>query len=902
MRKPCSKFFARTDVPLKGPRFLQLPWRSRARIARDIDIELSFHLEMRVAELTAQGMSAADAARRAREEFGDLELTRAYCRTMDESTDRTARITDHVADWRQDLRYAIRTLRHSAGFAAASLLTLALALGANTAIFSVAHSVLLEPLPYGRPESLVALYETRATSPSERYQLSPANFFDFRAQQRSFTGIAAYNGAPFTWLPDNGDPQFLFASSVTANMFDVLGVRALHGRTFAAGDDAPGKDRQVVLSYGFWERALGGNPAVVGTRMTLSGRTYDVVGVMPRGFTLGTNEDLWVPMDLSEAMADAVRSRKQHYLRAIARIDTRTTLERAGADVSAIARRLAAQYPEANTGLDALAVPLHESMTGTLRPALLLLQGAAAIVLLIACANIANLTLSRTMGRRREMAVRAALGAGRARLARQLLAESLVLAFAGGVIGVGVAVVATRTLLALNPDTLPSMFTATVDGGVLLFSLVLTVGIGLLMGLVPALHVARVDPQESLKEGERGTSQGRGGERVRRVLVVAQVGLAVMLLIGAGLLVRSFRELTRVRLGFDPDRVLTAQLRAGGERYDSPDAVNRFYDRVLDEIAHGPGVAAAGAVTILPTRGSVGSSVRVEGEPVDEANIPEIRYLAVRRDFFKALRIPLKAGREFDASDAADGPKTVLINEAAERRFFPRGDALGRRIRIGPDPNGEPMTIVGVVGDIRAEGFAVPVPPTLFANHRRETWERSLAVVIRTSGDPASATPVLRRAVKSADPTLAIRDVRTLDDVIGSSLAPRRFALGLVASFAGIALLLATIGIYGVLSYAVASRTREFGVRLALGATERSILLLVLRQGLAWSLFGLAVGVGGALASGRLLSRMLYGVQPLDSTTYVGVVGGLVVVVAAACLVPSLRATRVDPIQSMHVR
>ena len=902
MRKPCSRSFARTDVSLKGPRFLQLPWRSRARIARDIDIELSFHLEMRVAELIAQGYGAADAARRAREEFGDLELTRAYCRTMDESTDRTARVADHVADWRQDVRYAIRTLRRSAGFAVASLLTLALALGANTAIFSVARSVLLEPLPYGRPESLVALYEARATSPSERYQLSPANFFDFRAQQRSFTGIAAYNGASFTWLPENGDPQFLFASSVTANMFDVLGVRALHGRTFAAGDDAPGKDRQVILSHGFWERALGGDPAVVGRRMTLSGRTYDVVGVMPQGFTLGTSEDLWVPMDLSEAMADAVRSRKQHYLRAVARLDTRTTLERAGADVSAIARRLAAQYPEANTGLDALAVPLHEAMTGKLRPALLLLQGAAALVLLIACANIANLTLSRTMGRRREMAVRAALGAGRARLARQLLAESLVLAFVGGAIGVGVAVVATRTLLALNPDALPSMFSATVDRTVMLFSLVLTVGIGILMGLVPAFHVARVDPQESLKEGERGTSQGRGGERLRRTLVVAQVGLAVMLLIGAGLLVRSFRELTRVRLGFDPDRVLTAQLRAGGERYESPDAVNHFYDRVLDEIAHAPGVIAVGAVTILPTHGSVGSAVRVEGEPVDEANLPEIRYLAVRRDFFKALRIPLKAGREFDASDAADGPKTILINEAAERRFFPRGDALGRRIRIGPDPNGDPMTVVGVVGDIRTDGFAVPVPPTLFANHRRETWERSLAVVIRTSGDPASATPVLRRAVKGADPTLAIRDVRTLDDVIGSSLAPRRFALGLVASFAGLALLLATIGIYGVLSYAVTSRTREFGVRLALGATERSILVLVLRQGLAWSLFGLVVGVGGALASGRLLSRMLYGVQPLDSTTYVGVVGGLVVVVAVACLVPSLRATRVDPIQSMHVR
>ena len=889
-------------MPLGGPRFLHLPWRSRARIDRDIDAELSFHLEMRVAELTAQGMSAGDAERRAREEFGDLEFTRRYCRTMDESTDRTARIADHIADWRQDARYAVRTLRRNAGFAAASLLTLALALGANTAIFTVARAVLLKPLPYGRPESLVALYEGRVASPSERFPFSPANFFDLRSQQRSFTGIAAYNGASFTWLPKDGDPQFLVASAVTANMFGVLGVRALHGRTFAAGDEAPGRDRRVVLSYGFWQRALGGSAGVVGDRMTLSGRTYDIIGIMPRDVTLGANEDLWVPLDLSDAMADAVRARKQHYLRVVARLSPGATLGSAGADVRAIARRLGTQYPEANTGLVAFAVPLHEAMTGKLQPALWLLQGAAAMVLLIACANIANLTLSRTMGRRREMALRAALGAGRGRLVRQLLAESLLLAFVGGALGVGVAVIATRTLLALNPDTLPPMFRVGIDGRVVLFSLVLSAGIGMLVGLVPALHVARVAPHDSLTEGERGTGEGRRGEHVRRALVVAQVGLAVMLLIGAGLLVRSFRELTRVSLGFDPERVLTAQLRAGGERYDSAAAVNRFYDRVLDEIARAPNVIAAGGVTILPTRGSVGSGVRVEGEPVDETNIPEIRYLAVRGDFFKALHIPLKAGREYDASDEADGPKTVIINEAAERRFFPGGDAIGRRIRIGPDPNGAPMTIIGVAGDIREEGLDVPAAPTLYANHRQETWERSLAVVIRTAGDPAAATSILRRAVKSADPTLAIRDVRTLEDVIGSSLASRRFALGLVSSFAGIALLLAAVGIYGVLAYGVASRTREFGVRLALGATQRSVLMLVLRTGLGWSLAGVVVGVGGALASGRLLNRMLYGVRPLDPTTYIAVVVGLLVVVAVACLVPSVRATRVDPLASIRGR
>ena len=479
---------------------------------------------------------------------------------------------------------------------------------------------------------------------------------------------------------------------------------------------------------------------------------------------------------------------------------------------------------------------------------------------------------------------------------------ALLLAIVGGAIGVGVAVVATRTLLALNPDTLPSMFRIAVDVRVLIFSLVLSVGIGALVGIVPALDVARTDPHDSLKDSERGTSQGRRGERVRRALVVAQVALAVVLLIGAGLLVRSFRELTRVNLGFDPAGVLTAQLRAGGERYDSSAAVNRFYDRVLDDISNAPGVVAAGGITILPTRGSIGSGVRVEGEPVDEKNIPEIRYIAVRGDAFKALRIPLKSGRGYDASDVPDGPKTVLINEAAERRFFPKGDALGRRIRIGPNPNGTPMTIIGVVSDIREDGYDVPAPPTLFANHRQETWERSMAVVIRTSGDESSAAAVLRRAVKSADPTLAVRDVRSLNDVIGSSLAPRRFALGLVSSFAGIALLLATVGIYGVLSYAVASRTGEFGVRLALGASERSVLMLVLRQGFAWSLAGLAIGLVGAVTSGRLVSHMLYGIQPIDPVTYAAVVIGLAAVVAVACLVPSLRATRVDPLTSMRTR
>jgi putative ABC transport system permease protein len=888
-------------MPSKSRRMFRLPWRSRADIARDVDAELSFHLEMRVNELTALGLRLDDARQRAREEFGDLEFTRAYCRKVDEQADRAARTADRLGEWRQDVHYAWRTLRRSPGFASVSLLTLALATGANTAIFSVARAVLLEPLPYGAPGALVALFESWPHNPGAHTPMSPANFVDYRAQQRTFKDITAFtNMGVVTWRPEIGDPEMLKGLAVAPNVFRVVQVPALHGRTFANGDDAPGSDHKVVVSYDFWQRALGGDAARIGRPIALNGESYDLIGVMPRGFTLGANEDLWMPLDLSDAMADRVRSRKQHYVHVIGRLKAGMTLDAARTDLETIARRLAMEYPDANTGRTAILVPLHDLMTEDLRPAVLLLQGAAAMVLLIACANLANLTLSRTIGRRREMALRAAIGAGRGRLVRQLLTESLLLAVAGGALGVALAVVTTRTLLAMSADALPAMFTVRVDGRVLVFSLAVSIVTGLLFGLLPALDAVKANLNDSLKDGGRGTSGSHGADRLRRVLVVAQVGLAVMLLVGAGLLVRSFGALTRVRLGFDPDRVLTAQLRAAGARYDSAAPVNRFYDQVLAEVAHAPNVVAVGAANYLPTQGSVGTSLRVEGEPVDEANIPDISYVAVRGDYFKAMRIPLVAGREYDASDTPGGAKTVVINEAAARRFFPKGDAVGRRIRIGPDPKGAWMTIIGVIGDIREESFDLAAKPTLFANHRQETWERSVSVVIRTSGDPRAAVAVLRRAVKSADPALALRDVKTLNDVLASSLAPRRFALALSSCFAALALLLAAVGIYGVLAYMVTTRTRELGVRIALGATARGVLMLVMRQGLGWSLVGLTLGIAGALAGSRLMARMLYGVSPLDVRTYLFVAIGLLVVVAVACVVPASKATRVDPLLSLR--
>ena len=887
--------------PAQRPRFFQLPWRSRSRIARDVDAELAFHLEMRMSELTAQGVPAEEAQQRARAEFGDIERTRKYCRDVDARTDRAMRFSDFVAEWRQDVRYSLRAMQRSPGFAVVSLITLALAIGANTAIFSVARAVLIAPLPYGDSGALMSLFEFPTQNPAQRHQLAPANYVDIKAQQHAFADIAAYRGlGSVTWLPDHGDAEIVSGVIVAPNLFTVLRARALRGRTLAPGDELPDAAPGVVISFDFWQHAFGGDNSSIGRTLVLNGHSYQLLGVMPAGFTLGKNEQLWLPYDIRDDLKDVVRSRRQHYLEAIGRLAPGISFEAARTDLAAIGARLALQYPEANKSNSAIALPIRESMTGDLRSSILLLQGAAALVLLIACANLANLTLSRTMSRRREITLRAALGAGRARLTRLLLTESLLIALIGGALGLWLASLATPKLLALNPDALPSMFDIRIDRGVLFFSLALSVATGVLFGLLPALESGRANLQDALKEGGRGASAGGRGERVRRTLVVAQVALAVVLLIGSGLLVRSFRELTRVDIGFDPSHVLSAQLRASGERYDSSSAVNQFYDAVLADLAQAPGVIAAGATNVLPTQGRMSTTLRIENEPVDETNLPELDYVSVRGRYFEALRIPILSGREYDATDLAEGDKRVILNATAAHRFFPKSDAVGRRIRIGPDPDGAWMTIIGIAGDIRNEGIDLPAKPTIYVNHRQEAWEHAIAVVVRTSGAPQSLAPALRDAVKRADPTLAVRDVRDLDSVVGSSLGARRFALGLATSFAAVALILAAVGVYGVLAYNVASRNKEFGVRLALGANARAVLLLVLREGLTWATIGLALGVAAAIGAARLIAGLLYGITALDISTYAIVAMSLLLVVIAACLVPASRATKVSPLTSMQ--
>ena len=867
----------------------------RSEIERDVDAELAFHLEMRIGELIREGVDAAEARRRAVAEFGDLEFTRAYCRRLDERSARQARSADRFAEWRQDLRFVGRSIRRSPAFAVVSLATLMLAIGANTAIFSVTRAVLLKPLPYGRAGSLVAVHEGSRQDPAVVDRLSAPNFLDYQAGQETLAGMAANADRTVTWRPRQGDPELLDALSVSVNTFDLLQVAPVIGRTFPSRPD-PRNGNEVMLSHRFWDRAFGRDRSIVGRAIILNDLPYTVVGVMPPTFTVRGSEEVWTPLDLTRDMAAPDIARKQHYLEVLGRLEPGVSIAAARANLAVISSRLEREHPDGNTDRVARLVPLHTDIVGDLGTALLLLQAAAAVVLLIGCVNLANVTLSRAIGRRREFALRAALGASRSRLMRQSLTETTILALGGGALGVGVAAVATRVLLAQRPSTVPAFFHVDPDGSVLAFGLVLSVITGFAFGLLPARDAARAELQGTLLEGGRGATAGPRGDRVRRGLVVAQVALAVVLLVGAGLLVRSLVALTRAPLGYQPEGVLTAAVRTSGERYDSAGLANGFYDRVLDQIGRNAGVVAAGAASKVPVGMGVTTSLTIDGAANDPARLPDVGFTLVRGRYFEAMKIPLVAGRMFDPGDAADRPPVVIINDAAARAFFPAGTAVGSRVRLGPDRSDPWSTIVGVVGDVRDQGFDRPPFPTIYASHVQNSWWRSLTIVVRTTGDPRSAEGLVRRAVAEADPQLAIREVRTMVDRLGSSLAARRFALSLVSCFAVVALLLAAVGVYGVLAFSVTSRHREFGVRRALGATGPEVLMLVLKEGLGWSAIGLGVGVLAAAAAGRLVAGMLYGVGPLDGPTYLVVTISLLMVVTAACLVPALKATRVAPV------
>jgi putative ABC transport system permease protein len=799
----------------------------------------------------------------------------------------------------QDIRYAVRRLVGSPGFTLVAVVTLALGIGANSAIFSVVHGVLLRPLPYPEPDRLVALFQV---SEGQRDTMSGPNFVDLAKRSETLSHAAAIASSRPT-LTGSGDPARLNAARVTASLFDLLGVPPAHGRTFTPDENRPGRNHVVVLGYGLWQQRFGRDAGVIGRRVMLDSVEHEVVGVMPEGFAYPADSELWTPIEYDEAFTASQRS--AWYLTAVARAKPGVPMERVDAEVRMIGQQLAAQYPDANGGVDVIAVPLHESMVGQIRRAVLVLAGAVGFVLLIACVNVANLLLARAASRANEMAVRAALGAGRGRLIRQLLTESVLLSVAGGALGLLLAVWGVDLLIGLQPQGIPRLDAVRVDGAVTLFTMLLGAGTGIAFGVGPAVHSSRQTLAGTLKEWGRGALSTRRGARVRSVLVVAEMALAVTLLAGAGLLVRSFAKLTAVDPGFRVQQALTFELSLPVARYDDQDRQVAFFDRLLPRLRALPGVQSAGAVMLLPLDGGgFVISFTVAGRPpVPPAEQPAMQARVASPEYFRTVGIPLKRGRLFTDADRAGTTPVVILTELAVRQFFPGEDPIGRRITLGwgrgpgtPRAGGE---VVGVVGDVKDVGLAEPHPPQIYLPFRQ--WPvRSMAVVLETSVPPARVANEARRAVLDVDPDLPIANVRTLDQIVARSISQPRFYTTVLTAFALVALVLAAIGIFGVLSYAVAQRTREIGIRMALGAQHRVVLGLVVRDAMILAGIGVVAGILAASYLSRTLATLLFEVSPADPLTFLGAAILLMVVALVASYLPARRATDVDPLTALR--
>jgi len=804
-----------------------------------------------------------------------------------------------------ELRFALRQLRKSPAFTFIAILTLALGIGANTAIFSVVNAVILRPLPYQAPEQLVWIWETSPKNEIEEEPLSFPNFNDFRQQAQSFEAVGAFTGAAPILSGADGEPERLTGAAVVGDFFSVLGVEPVLGRKFVPEENEDGKNRVAILSHAFWQRRFGADPGLVGQQIQLNGNQYTVVGVMPPTFQDAVAAarrpvELWMPLAVTERMRSARRS---DFLSVIARLKPSLTVEQARAELKGIASRLEQQYPDTNTNWSVIVEPLHETLTGNVRPALLILLGAVAFLLLIACANVANLLLARASARQREIAVRSALGASRARIIRQLLTENMLLSLAGGVAGLFIAWWGTRALLALSPGNIPRLSSVGLDPQVLLFTLLVSLVTGVLFGLAPALIVSKLNLNQTLKEGGRSSAEGAGGRRLRNGLAVAEVALSLILLVGAGLLIRSFLRLQEVNPGFNPDNLLAAELSLPSAKYAENQQVVNFYDQLLARVAEQPGVSSAALTTSLPlTGGGDILAFSVEGRPVARTDrTPDAEARVVNPDYFRTMEIPLRRGRVLTDQDAPDAPDAVVINEALARKYFAEEDPVGKRITFG-DPqaaNVEWFNIVGVVGDVRQSTLQAEPYPQVYSAYR-QTPRRALTIVLRTAGEPTSMANTLRQQVWSLDRQQPLHNVRTVAQVLAQSIARPRFNTLLITILAGVALVLAAVGIYGVISYSVTQRTHEIGVRMALGASSSNVLRLVVGQGMLLAGMGLAVGVLGAFAVTRIMGTLLYGVSANDPFTYIALVLLLGVIALIASYIPARRAMRVDPVVALR--
>lgn len=869
----------------------------RKQMEADLDEELRYHFDRAVEKYRESGMNESEARRRARMAFGGHEQMKEDARE--------ARGTSFIENTAQDARYALRQLRANPIFAAVMIATLALAIGANSAIFSVVDGVLLRRLPYARADRVVRLFLTSPMYP--RFALNPWDFHDMRDRNTSFSGMAAITRSDLQLSSGSGEPEMLYGFGITAGFFQVLGVRPELGHEFDRSNEVPNSARQVILSDRLWRTQFGADANILGRKITLNAMPFTVVGVMPAGADHPGNEyhpvpygqhvDIWTPFWFEGNPTQ----RGSHFIEGFARLRDGVTVGQASSEMNAILVRIQGEHGRDPNSWRVLVVPLGQEIVGATRPMLLMLLGAVGMVLLIACANAANLLLARAASRRRELAVRLALGAPRIRLVRQLLTESLILALAGGALGLALAFGGVRAIVSILPADFPRVGDIHVSAPVFWFTLAIATGTGILFGLFPALQASRTDPRDGLHEGGRALAGSRHSQRLRSALVVSEVTLACALLIGAGLMLRSLLNQMRLNPGFRQDHVLTATLSLPNAEYKDGEPVAQFFQQLLVNLRDLPGVEAAGAGSDLPWTGwDENTSMNVEGKEPPPGTYFHARYHTATPGYFQALGTPLIAGRFLTDADKKDAPAVIVINQAMAETFWPHEDAVGRRITFEDHPAAKDwLTVVGVVGDVKDKPSSPGAPAGFWWPHQQAPF-KDMAVVVRCSGDPSAMAATLRDQVHRLNPGLALAHVQQMDQIVTESVAAPRMEFVLVGLFGVLAIVLAAIGTYGVIAYAVSQRTTEFGLRMALGAQRGDLMRLVLGQGARLVLPGAAAGVVLALALGRAMKSLIYGVRPDDPVTF-GAVAGIVLLVAlAASFVPARRAARADPMRALR--
>jgi len=868
--------------------------RRRQHKEDDLNAEIQQHLDEAIRDRMERGETAEQAAANARREFGNVGLVKEVTREM--------------SGWawlerlEQDLRFGLRMMRKNPGFSFIAILTLALGIGANTAIFSVVNAVLLRPYPYKDQGRLVWLWETRLPE-ILGHNPAPANFLDWQKQNTVFERLEAINVRDFN-LIGGANPERVRGMLITHGFFSMLGVRPQVGRDFFADEDRPGHSNVAILSHELWQRRFGGDPNILNQSIKLDDQQFTVIGVMPpsRGLRIRDTE-IWTPIAFTAAQ---VQNRRGDVLNVIGRLKPEVTLEQARSEMRVIADRLANQYPDTNARWSVRIGSLMEDAVSEIRPSLLLLLGAVAFVLLIACANVANLLLARAAARQKEIAVRTALGASRWRIVRQMLTESLLLSLAGGILGLTLASWGLKMMMAMADIFWPRVMDLSLDVRILAFTTAVTLLTGLSFGLVPALQASKPSLNEMLKDAGRGSTEGGRRRLVRNALVVVEVAIALVLLVGAGLLMRSFIGLQKVDPGFDPKNVLTVSISLPEKKYPEKDQQAAFYSRLIERVSALPGVQATGAASVVPFSnahwgGVFGRGLRIEGRAGDQV-AAGTSYYSVSLNYFRAMGIPLLRGRLFTELDTKGALRVAIINSTMVKRYFPNEDPIGKRIQLTSLFSNDPEVyreIVGIVGDVKSNGLGHETLPQTYEPYAQEPLP-FMTLVARTAGDPTGLNEAIRKEVLQLDKEQPIFLSRTLDSLIATSTGHQRFSMMLFGVFAAAAIALASIGLYGVMSYAVAQRTHEVGIRMALGAQRRDVLGLILRQGLRLTLSGVVIGLIAAWAATRLLINLLYGVSATDLPTFAGVSLLLIGVALLACYIPAQRATKVDPMIALR--